>query len=179
MLPDEVKQRSEKDQGPGTRLVLKGLNHALPSIAERNEQNSREREPAPRNGSGKGLLLISISHQEHRLCKYSTMLTHTLPGKPKHRPSKPKTRNSHKKAEETTSALIPYRKGTSSRSSHIGHENRHEERNRGEEIEEEMAPGMRASNSRSRQRSVGTHASKYGKGSPSRSTFSQRGFRDI
>ena len=54
MLPDEVKQRSEKDQGPGTRLVMKGLKHALPSIAERNERDSRKREHVPGNSSGKG-----------------------------------------------------------------------------------------------------------------------------
>ena len=75
MLPDEVKQRSEKDQGPGTRLVLKGLKHALPSIAERNEQDLRKREPVPRNGSGEGLLLTFLSHQEHRLSEYPKMLT--------------------------------------------------------------------------------------------------------
>ena len=74
MLPDEVKQRSEKDQGPGTRLVLKGLKHALPSIAERNEQNLRKREHVLEKSSGKGLLLIFLSNQQHRLCQYSTML---------------------------------------------------------------------------------------------------------
>ena len=75
MLPDEIKQRSEKDRGPGTRLVLKGLKRALPSIAERNEQGLRKREPVPDNGSGKGLLLIFFSHQQRRPCCYSTMLT--------------------------------------------------------------------------------------------------------
>ncbi|KAM0798781.1 hypothetical protein BDR22DRAFT_352528 [Usnea florida] len=151
MLPDEVKQRSEKDQGTGTRLVMRGLRHALPSIAERNEHHSKKREPAPKNTSAK----------------------------PKHRPSKPPNQKSHKKAEKHTSALIPYRKGPSSSTAHSAHENRQEQRNRGVEIEEEMAPGMRAPNSRSRQPSVGTHRSKREKASPSRSTFSQRGFRDV
>ena len=75
MLPDEVKQRSEKDQGPVTRLVLKGLKHALPSIAERNEGDSRKREPILGNGSGKGHSLIFFSNQENRLCRYSPLLT--------------------------------------------------------------------------------------------------------
>ena len=81
--------------------------------------------------------------------------------------------------EETTQELIPYRKGTSDRESHSEDRHPHEERNSGEEIEEEMAPRKRASDSRSRQSSVGQHGSKRGKGSPSRSTFSQRGFRDV
>ena len=133
--------------------------------------------------------------------------------------------------EETTQEIIPYRKDTSSRRSHREDTDRREERNSGEDIEEEMAPRMRASKkqehsprsngdrrsdrngiereeisehrhtrserhdsvggaggeqaeketgaSRSRQSSVGQHGSKRGKGSPSRSTFSQRGFRDV
>ena len=75
MLPDEVKQRSDKDQGPGTRLVLKGLKHALPSITERNEQDLRKREHFPGKGSGKGLLFIFFSHQRCRPYWYSRMLT--------------------------------------------------------------------------------------------------------
>ena len=63
MLPEEVKPPSEKDQGPGTRLVLKGLKHALPSIAERNEQHLRKRQPAPEKGRGEGPLLIFFSHK--------------------------------------------------------------------------------------------------------------------
>ena len=58
MLPDEVKQRSEKDQGPGTRLVMKGLKHALPSIAERNEQHSMKREHVPGKSNGRGPCLF-------------------------------------------------------------------------------------------------------------------------
>ena len=75
MLPEEVKPPSEKDQGPGTRLVLKGLKHALPSIAERNQQHLRKREPAPEEGRGEGLLLIFFSPQQGRPYLYSTMLT--------------------------------------------------------------------------------------------------------
>ena len=66
MMPDEVKQRSEEDQGPGTRLVMKGLRHALPSIAERNERDSRKHEPAPKNSSGKDFCSVYSSHQQRR-----------------------------------------------------------------------------------------------------------------
>ena len=58
MLPDEVEPPSEKDQGPGTRLVMKGLKRALPSIAERNERDSRKREHVLEKGSGRGPCLF-------------------------------------------------------------------------------------------------------------------------
>ena len=75
MLPEEVKPPLEKDQGPGTRLVLKGLKRALPSIAERNEQHLRKREPAPEKGRGEGPLLIFFSLKIGRPFLFSTMLT--------------------------------------------------------------------------------------------------------
>lgn len=56
-LPDTAEQQegSRERQGPGTKLVLKGLKRALPGIAERSEKGSRMRKPVPNNDDGKTL----------------------------------------------------------------------------------------------------------------------------
>lgn len=46
-------QKAREPQGPGTKVVMKGLKHALPRIAERHGQDLREHRRASRDDDGK------------------------------------------------------------------------------------------------------------------------------
>ena len=43
-IPDEHEEGSRQRQGPGTKLVMKALEHAFPHIADSHERDPQERE---------------------------------------------------------------------------------------------------------------------------------------
>ncbi|KAL9136561.1 MAG: hypothetical protein Q9175_002237 [Cornicularia normoerica] len=132
-------------QGPGTKAVLKGLNHTLPDTAEQQE-GSRERQ-----GPGTNLVLKGLKRALPGIAERSEK------GKNKQGPPILENRRYHDQAEDKPQALV--RGDASNRRSRREDMDRQEEADRWAAGEDESAPQKRTT--KRREHNEGTNRDKH------------------